>query len=127
MNNFFSSRRRHTSCALVARVQTCALPNWARGDTPEHADMWSSLADNFRADLRRADDPVVNFLLLFTSPEKTVLDVGGGAGRRLEERRVGKGCVSPRRSRWASYHDKTHNLSHNHRINSIQKIRTKTK
>src|SRR3546814_12525048 len=25
---FFSSRRRHTSCALVTGVQTCALPIW---------------------------------------------------------------------------------------------------
>jgi 2-polyprenyl-3-methyl-5-hydroxy-6-metoxy-1,4-benzoquinol methylase len=53
----------------------------ARGDQPEHADMWSTLADNFRADPRRTDDPVVNFLLPFTGPDKTVLDVGGGAGR----------------------------------------------
>src|SRR3546814_4938262 len=27
---FFSSRRRHTRCALVTGVQTCALPIWAR-------------------------------------------------------------------------------------------------
>src|SRR3546814_20071585 len=27
---FFSSRRRHTRCALVTRVQTCALPISAR-------------------------------------------------------------------------------------------------
>src|SRR3546814_7213797 len=27
---FFSSRRRHTSCALVTGVQTCALPIWLR-------------------------------------------------------------------------------------------------
>src|SRR3546814_17498201 len=25
---FFSSRRRHTICALVTGVQTCALPSW---------------------------------------------------------------------------------------------------
>src|SRR3546814_1468715 len=28
---FFSSRRRHTSCALVTGVQTCALPISSRG------------------------------------------------------------------------------------------------
>src|SRR3546814_2530464 len=28
---FFSSRRRHTSCALVTGVQTCALPIYGRG------------------------------------------------------------------------------------------------
>src|SRR3546814_9071887 len=27
---FFSPRRRHTSCALVTGVQTCALPIWLR-------------------------------------------------------------------------------------------------
>src|SRR3546814_12210029 len=29
---FVSSRRRHTSCALVTGVQTCALPIFAEGD-----------------------------------------------------------------------------------------------
>src|SRR3546814_11112155 len=28
---FFSSRRRHTRCALVTGVQTCALPIWIGG------------------------------------------------------------------------------------------------
>src|SRR3546814_8200325 len=28
---FFSSRRRHTRCALVTGVQTCALPIWIPG------------------------------------------------------------------------------------------------
>src|SRR3546814_6503373 len=32
---FFSIRRRHTSCALVTGVQTCALPIWLR---PARAD-----------------------------------------------------------------------------------------
>src|SRR3546814_1255530 len=32
---FFSSRRRHTRCALVTGVQTCALPIYTRpGETP---------------------------------------------------------------------------------------------
>src|SRR3546814_8070765 len=34
---FFSSRRRHTRCALVTGVQTCALPI-AHVDCPGHAD-----------------------------------------------------------------------------------------
>src|SRR3546814_6648509 len=29
---FFSSRRRHTRCALVTGVQTCALPIWSGPD-----------------------------------------------------------------------------------------------
>src|SRR3546814_6565044 len=32
MNFFFSSRRRHTRCALVTGVQTCALPISANDD-----------------------------------------------------------------------------------------------
>src|SRR3546814_16475976 len=31
---FFSSRRRHTRCALVTGVQTCALPIFIVNDTP---------------------------------------------------------------------------------------------
>src|SRR3546814_10238265 len=31
---FFSSRRRHTRCALVTGVQTCALPIWKARMTP---------------------------------------------------------------------------------------------
>src|SRR3546814_1059050 len=35
---FFASRRRHTRCALVTGVQTCALPIYAaRGDAPATA------------------------------------------------------------------------------------------
>src|SRR3546814_2609897 len=37
---FFSSRRRHTRCALVTGVQTCALPIWYLGNSlcdPEEA------------------------------------------------------------------------------------------
>src|SRR3546814_17952282 len=30
---FFSSRRRHTRCALVTGVQTCALPIYKEGET----------------------------------------------------------------------------------------------
>src|SRR3546814_19239891 len=31
---FFSSRRRHTRCALVTGVQTCALPIYPKGRVP---------------------------------------------------------------------------------------------
>ena len=53
----------------------------ARGDQPEPADFWSSLAVGFRADPHRSDDPVVNLLPHWITPQTTVLDVGGGAGR----------------------------------------------
>src|SRR3546814_4643110 len=44
---FFSSRRRHTSCALVTGVQTCALPIlfWTdpTGDSPDYVTSESNV------------------------------------------------------------------------------------
>jgi 2-polyprenyl-3-methyl-5-hydroxy-6-metoxy-1,4-benzoquinol methylase len=52
----------------------------ARGDVV-YQDLWSALAERFRDDPRRTDDPVVNALAAWVTPGSTVLDVGGGAGR----------------------------------------------
>ena len=51
-----------------------------RGDVG-YADLWSALAERFRDDPRRTNDPVVNFVNGWLSAGSTVLDVGGGAGR----------------------------------------------
>ncbi len=51
-----------------------------RGDVV-YEDMWSALAQRFKDDPRRTDDPVVNLLASWLTPKSTVLDVGGGAGR----------------------------------------------
>src|SRR3546814_2696806 len=79
---FFSSRRRHTICALVTGVQTCALPIWP--GAPLHAPR------------RRGPCP----------PPWPVRRRASPARRqpRSEERRVGKECVSTCRSRWSPYH-----------------------
>src|SRR3546814_472307 len=46
---FFSSRRRHTRCALVTGVQTCALPIYFSIDLQSGTVEWSdSLADDWR-------------------------------------------------------------------------------
>src|SRR3546814_7337837 len=37
---FFSSRRRHTRCALVTGVQTCALPIYALASRPVSNGEW---------------------------------------------------------------------------------------
>src|SRR3546814_2348295 len=83
---FFSSRRRHTRCALVTGVQTCALPictSWVSATPPI----------NEPARTRR---PMISFAAC----------TGGSIGstRRSEERRVGKECVSTCRSRWSPDH-----------------------
>src|SRR3546814_6594574 len=40
---FFSSRRRHTRCALVTGVQTCALPIFYDKDRDGHYNLISAL------------------------------------------------------------------------------------
>src|SRR3546814_4948544 len=104
---FFSSRRRHTRCALVTGVQTCALPI-----SPE------TMGERVNASVASATGELRNLV----HSAKSTLD---GAARdlsglvasarcgdeqnrwliwRSEERRVGKQCVSTCRSRWSRYH-----------------------
>src|SRR3546814_9783236 len=100
---FFSSRRRHTRCALVTGVQTCALPICAEvvggnqggaGHLGPNADM--TLDDAF---LRRRHRTI-----LPATAESTQRSIVASTGSRSDERRVGKECVSTCRSRWPPYH-----------------------
>src|SRR3546814_1346024 len=99
---FFSSRRRHTRCALVTGVQTCALPilSGAKQILEQQATTSNNLANvstsGFRAQLDtfRAV-PVVG------APSPTRAFVVDSTVGRSEERRVGEECVSTCRSRWA--------------------------
>src|SRR3546814_4419852 len=95
---FFSSRRRHTRCALVTGVQTCALPiccwlgpisllRWFGGTWADRAigsQGWQQLSNPGLA-------------VATLENEHSLSD-------RSEERRVGKECVSTCRSRWSPYH-----------------------
>src|SRR3546814_1217807 len=101
----FSSRRRHTRCALVTGVQTCALPICWR------------LAGF--AQVLGADTPVVRAMPntpAAVGRGMTVLCANAKAGAELRdtcgellaavrsaERRVGNECVSTCRSRWSPY------------------------
>src|SRR3546814_11926839 len=128
---FFSSRRRHTRCALVTGVQTCALPIWkadvsdriATGQklvmpTPpvetvaRPARKGRPLTD---ADVELATGMVIHrdmsAIVLNKLPglatqggTKTEQHVDGLLDARSEERRVGKECVSTCRSRWSPVH-----------------------
>src|SRR3546814_4228680 len=91
---FFSSRRRHTRCALVTGVQTCALPIIGERVyiATEKGFYWSGDTDTLQLEQLPAfsgTDPVYDFQQ---------------EGDRSEERRVGKECVSTCRSRWSPYH-----------------------
>src|SRR3546814_7705733 len=80
---FFSSRRRHTRCALVTGVQTCALPISAIPLSQSDVIILASIVE-----AEQMND----------NKEQAII-----AGRS-EERRVGKECVSTCRSRWWPYH-----------------------
>src|SRR3546814_2590562 len=112
---FFSSRRRHTRCALVTGVQTCALPIsvvyvfYGRAtrvafleqqiSTPVlvQACMSASAAILTHMKMPKSSGLIWKLFLLLVLV--TALFVG-----RSEERRVGKECVSTCRSRWSPYH-----------------------
>src|SRR3546814_4977077 len=92
---FFSSRRRHTRCALVTGVQTCALPISGR------------LGHAGRGRRRAGPRPACDGTAATDAgrPRPTGDRRGILPGRqRSEERRVGKECVSTCRSRWSPYH-----------------------
>src|SRR3546814_1900991 len=100
---FFSSRRRHTRCALVTGVQTCALPIFGERDIIDaveaaRQDRGSCSGERF-VDGSAARDR-----------RRRGLQRGRKGGRgpalvgrqiRSEERRVGKEGVSTCRSRWS--------------------------
>src|SRR3546814_10382801 len=80
---FFSSRRRHTRCALVTGVQTCALP------------ILSIAATRAPSRTKRSTP---------ARPMPDAAAVTAASLPRSEERRGGKECVSTCRSRWSQYH-----------------------
>src|SRR3546814_6936763 len=113
---FFSSRRRHTRCALVTGVQTCALPifNFVHevrektGMPPEEVVKGYVIAREIlgmRAlwgEIEALDNKVPAAL-----QARMLVECGRLIERetvRSEERRVGKegGCTC--RSRWSPYH-----------------------
>src|SRR3546814_6766354 len=94
---FFSSRRRHTRCALVTGVQTCALPiSCCRSLGEILLEVDAPVSDGSRPLDESAPMPVV--FSCSAEKKKNSLSL-----MRSEERRVGKECVSTCRSRWSPY------------------------
>src|SRR3546814_1530970 len=106
---FFSSRRRHTRCALVTGVQTCALPICFYGCHTLAVDGYTDegLVPIETITKLLTEKPKIRGISLPGMP----VGAPGMPGRknaplivRSEERRVGKECVSTCRSRWSPYH-----------------------
>src|SRR3546814_20150865 len=104
---FFSSRRRHTRCALVTGVQTCALPIFRppcgsrsrpfRLFRIVRRDSTGTVMEtqNIRIRLKAFDHRVL---------DQATTDIADTA--RSEARRVGKECVSTFISLWSPYPEK---------------------
>src|SRR3546814_18502082 len=105
---FFSSRRRHTRCALVTGVQTCALPiyEWVLDGVATSGEGALTMLEDHHPDVLLVDLslPAMSGLELVRQVQDRWPEI-----RRSEERRVGKECVSTCRSRWAPYHYKKKN------------------
>src|SRR3546814_9113456 len=93
---FFASRRRHTMCALVTGVQTCALPIYERGGGGEGGGVLPAGGRRRPAGGHRR----LRQLLCRGGPGPHRHRRHPGRGRS-EERRVGKACVSTCRSWWS--------------------------
>src|SRR3546814_3840330 len=96
---FCSSSRRHTRCALVTGVQTCALPIWLAGEID-----WDFLDRRFAATCApgSGQPPLPTRLVAGLFILKHMHNLSDEV-LSSEERRVGKECVSTCRSRWAPY------------------------
>src|SRR3546814_11468543 len=121
-----SSRRRHTRCALVTEVQTCALPistrvsaSRALTETLNASSGGNSSWSEFSPPNQLRMEPRIP---LFEEAEAdTVVPVD-----RSEERRVGKECVSTCRSWWSTDHYKKNYTNHHQpTINTQKKITQK--
>src|SRR3546814_1670831 len=99
----FSSRRRHTRCALVTGVQTCALPICTNAAAQLAPAAQVSIAPPFAKyfdHMPKPKRPPCPWLVVHSTDDE-VVEYGAS---RSEERRVGKECVSTCRSRWSRYH-----------------------
>src|SRR3546814_14650602 len=119
---FFSSRRRHTRCALVTGVQTCALPiSYGARNIGGHVAMESLTVELGSRSypilirdglIREIGEPVAPLL---KRPRTMIVT---DAHVRSEERRVGNECVRPVRYRGMPYSKKkhmTHNIHNKHK------------
>src|SRR3546814_4321254 len=92
----FSSRRRHTRCALVTGVQTCALPISLRFDRTYLSDCKGGMPVGDERIYLAWEKSGNQLRYALDVPEGYTVTLQNPAGfdiTRSEERRVGKECV----------------------------------
>src|SRR3546814_3671667 len=111
---FVSSIRRHTRCALVTGVQTCALPILSDDLRKKYGKKSVRVIEGDSIKIVRGEFKGVDGKVSKVSTKKSSVAIEGVKKEktkgdkfdvyRSEERRVGKECVSMCRSRWSPYH-----------------------
>src|SRR3546814_20019744 len=113
---FFSSRRRHTSCALVTGVQTCALPIFDALDRLGIARPQGDrrIARHHRRDRRPPAAPTeqADLQAHISLPCFLGRVAGEWRGGRSGERRVRNGGVRACRLRWSPGYQKKKHKEH---------------
>src|SRR3546814_20883041 len=109
-----SSRRRHTRCALVTGVQTCALPIYfaPEGQAAAATVTGRPIAQD-RTKPASFEEISARSARLKVMQEFKDLVLFDTESHRSEERRVGKECVSTCSSRWSPYHYKKTHITNN--------------
>src|SRR3546814_6885308 len=98
---FFSSRRRHTRCALVTGVQTCALPIYVVLKIPM---LFSGYAMNVATTITGMQGLSDMTAMFLDGRKKGPNSFFGRIQARSDERREGKECVRTCRYRWSTSH-----------------------
>src|SRR3546814_5359923 len=108
---FFASRRRHTRCALVTGVQTCALPIWAMPVQRPYNPNAKLMAEMLQSDWKKIGLNVNivsyewgEYIKRSKGGENQAMIIGWSGDNRSEERLVGKEGVVTCRSRRAPAH-----------------------
>src|SRR3546814_11287846 len=122
---FFSSRRRHTRCALVTGVQTCLFQSYGSAGDHDRQATECQLQRAVDKGPGKPEQQLVQFRLVDAQHnlDQRVEKAGDGhpdQHDRSEERRVGTASVSTCRTRWSTYQYK-HTESHKSEDSYISK------